>query len=1057
VNDFVVLEDIMMKLAVKFLLIVFIMSGVARASLIDNNDGTVLDTETGLMWQKATAPGAYTWSEALMYAEGLTIGEYTDWRLPNRNELHSLVDYSCHSPAIGPGLKSNTSHGPYWTSTTLADASSYAHRVDFCVGYVFPALKYEISYVRSVRCGINNFSNNLNYFTITKPDGFDIDTPQTINVPFEVKIMARDEHGNKINNYNGEVSLWSNAGNYALSPNFVTLESGEWTGNVQFNQAGNDILINIGAAGLSGESNLFHVSGAISNIGYLGGKITDGDGNLLIREIQVSLSGNIQTVYDGTYQFDSADNIQCGQNFLSAQDVLTGNTSDFKSVFVPCDIGVTEDIKICFCDVQDDKLPILLVPGIMGSRDVDDGGFYPSFRKLSYNWIEKKLKLHAPGTVGWKDLKKELTNAQNGYKEGCNLFEVPYDWRWDLSESVKKFLEPWITKAKIDSGKPYVNIIAHSMGGLLTRKYIQDLANETDIDVYRFAMVGTPNKGSASAYYMWEGGEPLLVDNIVNTGILWKNFYWNTTQENYKYMVSEKKLKSNDYDKIWNFITGGLPEGNTDNNALIGLKQLLPTYEFLKEEDDKCLDNIPNHFLLNLNDHENIDRMGKKGSGKVETVVFYSESEETINSISIGKSGIKFYLDGYPIPKNKVGSSHMVIKGDSTVLADSATFLCQEGWADKHRVVGKHSELVKNSVSDIIDFINGDLQFNNGTLPSELSKINLLDNTTEDVFSITFHGRIRPYVLDPIGNGSGINPSTNLRENSIQNTFLSIGPDSGFIEINGIISGNYTLILKNVNTEDYRINFDLFGSDFQESMEYHGFINAETLEIPFTIDLLSPKKLTINHSPPPIEEFQAEMVDAGDLKTILTWEASSDQDVVSYNIYSKEITEPYLELHGSATNTEYFTEHPWAENSETTTMMYAISAVKADKTESFLADMVINNDRDHDGLSDEEETSFGSSIDDPDSDGDGLNDREEYYNNTNPLLTDTDLDNFNDYVEVRQGSDPLDENSIPTCENDYEPDGDVDGSDLQQYIIFDLFTNLYNLTENFGRCDCYVE
>ena len=41
-------------------------------NFIDNNDGTITDTATGLMWQKATAPGTYTWQQALAYCEDLT-------------------------------------------------------------------------------------------------------------------------------------------------------------------------------------------------------------------------------------------------------------------------------------------------------------------------------------------------------------------------------------------------------------------------------------------------------------------------------------------------------------------------------------------------------------------------------------------------------------------------------------------------------------------------------------------------------------------------------------------------------------------------------------------------------------------------------------------------------------------------------------------------------------------------------------------------------------------------------------------------------------------------
>jgi len=93
-----------------------------------------------------------------------------------------------------------------------------------------------------------------------------------------------------------------------------------------------------------------------------------------------------------------------------------------------------------------------------------------------------------------------------------------------------------------------------------------------------------------------------------------------------------------------------------------------------------------------------------------------------------------------------------------------------------------------------------------------------------------------------------------------------------------------------------------------------------------------------------------------------------------------------------------------------------VTAVKSDGTESFLAEWVRNDDRDHDGLTDEEETSFGSDMTKADTDNDGLNDVEEYLHGTSPLLKDTDGDHFSDYDEITQGTDPLDASSKPRAD-----------------------------------------
>ncbi len=102
-----------------------------QGALVGNGDGTVSDTATGLMWQKATAPGKYTWEQALAYCEGLSLSGYTDWRLPNVSELRSLVDDSFVSPAIDRLLAPYTWSYGYWTSSPFSGRPSSAWFVSF--------------------------------------------------------------------------------------------------------------------------------------------------------------------------------------------------------------------------------------------------------------------------------------------------------------------------------------------------------------------------------------------------------------------------------------------------------------------------------------------------------------------------------------------------------------------------------------------------------------------------------------------------------------------------------------------------------------------------------------------------------------------------------------------------------------------------------------------------------------------------------------------------------------------------------------------------------------
>lgn len=65
-----------------------------EASYTDGGDGTVVDDVTGLVWQQQAPDGDFTWQEAIDYCDTLDLGGRSDWRLPSRIEMTSIVDYS---------------------------------------------------------------------------------------------------------------------------------------------------------------------------------------------------------------------------------------------------------------------------------------------------------------------------------------------------------------------------------------------------------------------------------------------------------------------------------------------------------------------------------------------------------------------------------------------------------------------------------------------------------------------------------------------------------------------------------------------------------------------------------------------------------------------------------------------------------------------------------------------------------------------------------------------------------------------------------------------------
>jgi hypothetical protein len=89
---------------------------------IDNGDGTVSDTFTGLMWPKSAAVTALEWNEGKTHCQNLVLAGHSDWRLPNVQEIESLLDFSVVDTHRDPIFTWSTAR--YWTSTTFDDGAS---------------------------------------------------------------------------------------------------------------------------------------------------------------------------------------------------------------------------------------------------------------------------------------------------------------------------------------------------------------------------------------------------------------------------------------------------------------------------------------------------------------------------------------------------------------------------------------------------------------------------------------------------------------------------------------------------------------------------------------------------------------------------------------------------------------------------------------------------------------------------------------------------------------------------------------------------------------------
>jgi pimeloyl-ACP methyl ester carboxylesterase len=176
------------------------------------------------------------------------------------------------------------------------------------------------------------------------------------------------------------------------------------------------------------------------------------------------------------------------------------------------------------------RVPVIIIPGIMGSYlnhdDEDKTEVWPNLQTafLTKDGFLDDLVLLDDAilnfdndilTTGIFDMidkfgfKIDFFNGlitklkSDGYVEGESLFVFPYDWRLDIADNVMghKYSKVQSLKDKIDAilkraKSDKVDIVAHSMGGLLAKYYMKhvDIAK-----VNRFVDIGTPHLGAPKA------------------------------------------------------------------------------------------------------------------------------------------------------------------------------------------------------------------------------------------------------------------------------------------------------------------------------------------------------------------------------------------------------------------------------------------------------------------------------------------------------------------------------------------------------------------------------
>ena len=756
---------------------------------------------------------------------------------------------------------------------------------------------------------------------------------QTIQTPFAIDIIANDP------TFNGRIDFNMDRGD--LDTKYVDTVNGEWTGNVivdtpglrnqmfvRWEQVGNELPQN--------SSNLFTVnesSGSLASDASVVGVVTDSNSQPLAN-VSVQLYANDPAMNPTQPAPYSAVTDVAGAYTISnalpgdyfARFTLAAYQVDSQTVALATNQKVNLN-SMLYQPCGTGKVPVLLVPGIMGSTIPDLFGLrvYPRLPATQTKWDSGEIKLlDTQWKLGWTYLSLAFQQKKQGYVLGCTLFKVPYDWTLPIPSIRDNYLKPWIKKAEESSGQNQVDIIAHSMGGLVTRSYIQ--SPDYGKDIRKFAMVGTPNEGATVPYNIWEGGDPKTADEYSPDAPVFARYFYSNTLD---YLMLDRankhaceygwfdkyEPKSCDADGIYKYI-------NTEKHGL-SVGQLMPVYSSALINLDKtpaiisiqenslveALDGLPCHtsdticrdasgvpyYFLPASSLLTPDNTG------VQTMFFSGNNKKTVSSIHLSnKKGKTRYLDGIPnIDTDKNPIVDTVDGGDGTVLQSSIKFLSNLKSSDADE---EHAFLIKAFKDQLVSFITG---------TAFVSQPITDDPSPEIVVSVD--GYAVPSLTATHANGQPMIFKDGQEQDDYQLQFSSVGltnPTAGnySLKLNSAEGGLYTvsIIYADPSNDDNPIVYQNRFSSFISSNGSATFT--------FSFDPSTSAVVTLDRSTQPPSDLA--VAESADAKIALTWNdtvGDTNKDVDHYVIYAKRTNKSVYGQIGTSTTKAWTTSFDWSD------------------------------------------------------------------------------------------------------------------------------------------------
>jgi hypothetical protein len=424
-----------------------------------------------------------------------------------------------------------------------------------------------------------------------------------------------------------------------------------------------------------------------------------------------------------------------------------------------CEVGYD-----CYYDKLDGKIdvskhltqenfrdPVIIIPGILGSFDFFGEKKLDPFLH-TYDYLYETFKL-------------------NGYTPEQKLFAFPYEWRDSNIANAQK-LKIKIDEIKQQNNWPKVDIVAHSMGGLLAREYIESGYYGNDVD--QLITLGTPQRGAPKDYLTWEGGK-IATSKFDFLAMFMEDIF-------------RAESKINGFSDIFDYVR---------NRPILSIQQLLPIYSYLYDNGSQRIypTNYPtNSFLETLNN--------PAGILKLQTVEFdnivgnLNGSDSTISRIDVIESNDDLLWEhGYPEDFDSLLGDHGLEygDGDGTVPLESASLPTVD---EKIEINAKHGDLPTKAAEEAFKLLTDHS-------PQNFS----LSKQIKDIISIFVYSPIDIQVIAPSGKWVGRNIKNLDETDMIPGAYYTgyDGVDSEFLTIPDPENGEYKIIMRGTDDDTYRV------------------------------------------------------------------------------------------------------------------------------------------------------------------------------------------------------------------------------------------------------------